>query len=130
MQSLQRHPENHVFGLVNRSEDIETILQELGRRGIEEADVQIVRSQADAKASEPDEAKDGPLEGVVRAVERLSEEHEFNELYENKVEAGQCLVGIPISDSIDKETARDILREHGAHFINYYGQWVVEELDK
>ncbi len=129
MHSLQRHPKNHVFGLVDRPEAVASILQELERRGIAEEKVQIVRSQEEAETSEPHGSGGRPLEVVARAAEKLSEEHEFNELYGSKVESGEFLVGIPTSDLMDKETAQDILHEHGAHSINYYGQWVVEELE-
>jgi len=129
MHLLQRHPKNHVFGLVDRPEAVKSILQELEQRGIAEEDVQVVRRQEDAQTTEHDESGSRPLEVVARAAEKLSEEHEFNELYESKVEAGEYLVGIPTSDLIDKEAAHDILHEHGARSINYYGQWVVEELE-
>jgi hypothetical protein len=129
MHLLQRHPKNHVFGLVDRPEAIKSILQELEQRGIAEEDVQVVSRQEDTQTTEPDESGSRSLEVVARAAEKLSEEHEFSELYESKVEAGEYLVGIPTSDLIDKEAAHDILHDHGAHSINYYGQWVVEELE-
>lgn len=45
-------------------------------------------------------------EGVTHAVEMLSEEHEFNELYQSHVEAGRCLVGISVSRSIQRKQRR------------------------
>ena len=129
MQTLQRHPEKHVFGVVERSEEVERILEEVARRGVAKDEVQVIGDDAGEDEETPAQDQHGALEGATHAVEMLSEEHEFNELYESEVEAGRRLVGIPVSRAIEKETAQDILHRHGAHFINYYGPWVVEELE-
>jgi hypothetical protein len=128
VQTLQRHPERHVFGVVDRSDEVETILEEVGRRGVGKDEVQVIGDDGEDEET-PAQHQHGALEGAAHAVEMLSEEHEFNELYQSEVEAGRLLVGIPISHAIEKETAKDILHRHGAHFINYYGSWVVEELE-
>jgi hypothetical protein len=122
MQTLQRHPKHEVFGLLDQPQEVDAILQDVGRLGGDERSVQVIRKE------EPADTAEQHVGVIGRTVDRLSEEHEFNELYESHVEAGQCLVGIPCSDQIDKEKAQRILHDHGAHDINYFGQWVVEEL--
>lgn len=129
MQTLQRHPGKHVFGVVDRSVEVERILEEVDRRGVAKSDVQVIADDPGENQEAPAQHQHGALEGVTHTVERLSEEHEFNELYQSEVEAGRRLVGIPVSRAIDKDAAQDILHRHGAHFINYYGPWVVEELE-
>lgn len=125
MQTLQRHPGKHVFGVVDRSEEVEGILEDVVRHGVAKDEVQVVGEDEETPAAD----QHGVREGVTHAAELLSEEHEFNELYQSEVEAGRALVGIPVSRAIDKDAAQDILHRHGAHLINYYGRWVVEELE-
>lgn len=129
VQTLQRHPEKHVFGVVDRSEEVKEILEDAFRHGVAKDEVQVVGEDQDDNRDRPAPVQHGVREGVTRAVDMLSEEHEFNELYRSHVEAGRCLVGISVSRAIDKEAAQDILQRHGAHFINYYGPLVVEELE-
>lgn len=129
MQTLQRHPVRHVFGVVDRSEEVKEILEDLSRHGVAKDDVQVVGEDQDDNEDTSAPDHHGVSEGVTHAVEMLSEEHEFNELYQSHVEAGRCLVGISVSRAIHKEAAQDILHRHGAHFINYYGRLVVEELE-
>ncbi|MPZ68056.1 MAG: hypothetical protein GEU71_00815 [Actinobacteria bacterium] len=129
MQTLQRHPGKHVFGVVDQSKEVERILKEVDRRGVAKSDVQVVGDEPSGDQEAPAQDHHGALEGVTHAVAMVSEEHEFNELYQSEVEAGRRLVGIPVSRTIDKDAAQDILHRHGAHFINYFGPWVVEELE-
>ncbi len=125
MHTLPRHHGKHVFGVVDQSEDVERIVEEVARRGVAKSDVQVVGE--DKETPIPD--RHGVREGVTHAAEMLSEEHEFSELYQNEVQAGRHLVGIPVSRVIDKDAAQAILHQHGAHFINYFGPLVVEELE-
>ncbi|MGH9195972.1 MAG: hypothetical protein ACRD1T_09560 [Acidimicrobiia bacterium] len=129
MQTLPRHPEKHVFGVVDRSEDVKGILEDAIRHGVAKDEVQVVGEGQDEDEDAAAGDQHGVRGGVTHVVEMLSEEHEFNELYQSQVEAGRHLVGIPVSGAIDKDAAQAILHRHGAHFINYYGPLVVEELE-
>lgn len=95
LQTLQRHPVRHVFGVVDRSEEVKDILEDLFRHGAARHEVQIVGEDQDDNDNEDRFAPDqhdqhGVREGVTHGVEMLSEEHEFNELYQSHVEAGRC----------------------------------------
>jgi len=121
MQTLERHPTNEVFGLLDRPQEIEGILRDVERHGLGHDEVHVIgrNEKGGARA----------LDGAIHPPERLSEEHEFNELYGKRVEAGEFLVGIPLTGAVDKRGALEILHAHGAHNINYFGRWVVEELE-
>jgi hypothetical protein len=130
MHALRRHPGKYVFGVVDRPEEVEEIVGDAVRHGVAKDQVQILgeRQGDEEDMSAPHQHR--VLEGVTHAAGVLSEEHEFNELYQSEIEAGRRLVGIPVSRAIKKEGAQDILHRHGAHFINYYGPLVVEELER
>lgn len=124
MQTLKRHPGKYVFGVVDRSEEVEEIVEDAALRGVAKDEVQVVAEEEEIPAGQH-----RVRDGVTHAAGLLSEEHEFNELYQSQVDAGRSLVGIPLSRAMKKEAAQDILHRHGAHFINYYGPLVVEELE-
>ena len=129
MQTLLQHPKSQVFGVVDRSEDVTQTLEELERRGVPKRDIQVIRKDADPQATEAEEG--GKVrEGLTRAVDMLSEEHEFNEMYQAEVEAGHALIGVHVSDTVAKQTVHDVLIDQGAHSVSYYGRWVVEGPDE
>jgi hypothetical protein len=40
------------------------------------------------------------------------------------------VIGVPVTDALDKSSAQRLLEKHGGRFINYYGIWAVEELKR
>jgi hypothetical protein len=49
-------------------------------------------------------------------------------VYERAIEQGHALVGVRIADGEQRRRAVDLLRQHGAHFINRFGAWATEEI--
>lgn len=49
-------------------------------------------------------------------------------VYELALEHGHAVVGIRVGDAAARRGAIDVLRRHGAHFINRFGAWATEEI--
>ncbi|HEX7172500.1 MAG TPA: hypothetical protein VF365_07835 [Candidatus Limnocylindria bacterium] len=49
-------------------------------------------------------------------------------VYELAIEQGHAVIGLRIGDSEQRRRAVDVLRRHGAHFINRFGAWATEEI--
>jgi hypothetical protein len=49
-------------------------------------------------------------------------------LYEAALREGRAMISVAIRNDAEKQLARSILAAKGAHFINYYGRFVTEEL--
>jgi hypothetical protein len=49
-------------------------------------------------------------------------------VYELAMEQGDPLLGIRVADTEKRRRAIEILRRHGAHFINRFGDWATEEI--
>jgi hypothetical protein len=50
-------------------------------------------------------------------------------LYEAALLDGRAVLAERVTSTEAKLAARQILHDHGAHFINFYGRFVTEELD-
>ncbi len=50
--------------------------------------------------------------------------------YEEALADGRAVVAVHATDRRDVLRARDLLRDHGAHFLNYYGRVSTEELGR
>ena len=49
-------------------------------------------------------------------------------VYELAIEQGHPVIGIRVGDAEARRRAIDVLRRHGAHFINRFGAWATEEI--
>ena len=49
-------------------------------------------------------------------------------VYELAIEQGHAVLGIRVGDAAARRKAIDVLRRHGAHFINRFGAWATEEI--
>src|ERR1043166_9713814 len=48
---------------------------------------------------------------------------------EEELQASHYLVGVVAKDAEGRERAREILKSHGGHFINFYGRFAAEGLE-
>ena len=58
------------------------------------------------------------------AMDQLPDFH----VYELVLEQGRAIVALRIGESEARRRAVDVLRRHGAHFINRFGSWATEEI--
>jgi hypothetical protein len=86
--------------------------------------------RSDIEALDIAEGSEGIIAKIERTTETLSHEHELDEIYEQELEAGRFVIGVPVTDALDKSSAQGLLEKHGGRFINYYGSWAVEELKR
>jgi hypothetical protein len=49
-------------------------------------------------------------------------------VYELAMEQGHRLLGLRVADSEERRSAIEIIKRHGAHFINRFGAWATEEI--
>lgn len=50
--------------------------------------------------------------------------------YEQALLKGQCVIQVYATDSHRHEQAHEILKSHGGHYINVYGFWAMERLER
>lgn len=50
-------------------------------------------------------------------------------VYEEALDGGHALVGLKLDDADRRRGAVAVLRRHGAHFINRFGDWATEEIE-
>lgn len=77
----------------------------------------------------------GALHGVTARLRRLVSFTLMDQLvdmalYEQAVREGQVGVMVRPRDEEQKAAAVAVLREHGGHFINYYGRFATEEIER
>jgi hypothetical protein len=63
---------------------------------------------------------------VVRGLQRWTVEGAHLRKYEAELAQGHEVVDVHVHGRRNQDAVAHILRAHGAHFINAYGQWTIE----
>jgi hypothetical protein len=99
--------------------------------GIPDRDLTILRGPEGADRLDGT----GAINGVIARLRRLVSFTLMDQLvdmaiYEQAVREGQAVLMTKPRDDARKATAIKVLREHGGHFINYYGRFATEEVER
>ncbi len=99
--------------------------------GISDPDITILRGPEGADRLDGT----GAVNGVVARLRRLVSFTLMDQLvdmalYEQAVREGQVVLMLQPRDGSQKAVALDALRAHGGHFINYYGRFATEEIER
>ena len=124
-----RNINNRVLAVIDDVTGVRDVVQELARAGVASTaiatvsggDEQVPRLVADAEYT-------GRLTCLVRGRPAFSLEGNQLERYAAEVEHGHHVVDVPVQSRRRRDRVVAILREHGAHFINAYGLWTIEQV--
>jgi rRNA-processing protein FCF1 len=123
------YPIDNLFGIIDNSDDAETALQALVTAGFAN-DIQLFHGEEGAHRIDASGAKHGWLAQLRRLHQKSTVERAHAEQYEQAVLQEQCVIAVHTSDPEQRERARQILKAHGGHFINYYGRFGIRQLDR
>jgi hypothetical protein len=97
--------------------------------GIADKDITILRGDESASRFDPT----GAIHGAFARLRRIVSFTVMDQLpdmawYDAAVRAGQAVVMVRVRGDDRKAGLIGILRDHGGHFINYYGRFATEEI--
>jgi hypothetical protein len=97
--------------------------------GTPDRDITILRGHEGASRFDPT----GAVHGLLARLRRLVSFAVMDQLpdmawYDAAIRSGQAVVMVKIRGHDPKAEAIRILREKGAHFVNYYGRFATEEI--
>ena len=99
--------------------------------GIPDRDITILRGDEGAARLDGSGAVNGPIARLRRLVSftMMDQLPDFT-LYERVVRDGGAVLMVRVRGDRAKLATLEALREHGGHFINYYGRFATEELER
>jgi hypothetical protein len=97
--------------------------------GIPDKDITVLRGDEGASRFDPT----GAVHGLMTRLRRIVSFTVMDQLpdmawYDAAIRSGQAVVMVRARDDDTKRDAIRILREYGAHFVNYYGRFATEEI--
>lgn len=127
-----RYPINRVVGIIDNGQDVQAALRDLRVAGFAADHVNVLTGEEGAHRLDVKGDEHGPLAHLVRSTQQLLGDYEIKEATRDAQElfAGHFGIGVTVRDKGERDQARQILKAHHGHHINYYGRWLVEYLDQ
>ena len=123
------YPTNHVVAVVDTPEQLTAAVNALKRAGFPESEVVVGCGQDVADAVHASTGRSGLAGLAIRVAQRLgasTEETELKDRYEEALRDGKIVVSVLTPDGERKERAAEILGEHGARVVNFFGRFAIE----
>ena len=125
------YPTNKVIGIIDDPDDCKAALKDLKAAGFTADEIEVVSGEEGAHRLDPTGAEHGPLARFARWIEKAGDlEPKHVSRHEQEVLEGHFGIGVSAKEPEAREKVRKILKAHNGHFINFYGQWAIETLEK
>jgi hypothetical protein len=107
------------------------VAAELNAAGIPDRDITVLRGEEGASRFDPT----GAVHGLVARLRRIVSFTVMDQLpdmawYDAAIRAGGAVVMARVRGDQRRADAVRSMREHGGHFINYYGRFATEEIER
>jgi len=127
-------PTNKVVGSIDAAGDAKNAMRDLTAAGFATSEVELLTDQEGA--ARIDMSGEG-LEAMVHVhifdstqkVPAFYDSPVIVRRVEEELRASHYLIGVVAKDGEARERAREILKSHGGHFINFYGRFAAEGLE-
>ena len=122
------YPTSRLLGVIDRSEDATVAVQALlAARGADAVDLLAGEEGLDRLGRMG--PKPGPFSRVVRAFQFMSMDQTPDFLvYERALLDGRAVIAVKVSERDRMRAAAAVLTRAGAHFLNYFGRYMTEEV--
>ena len=123
-----RNLTNRVIAVIDDPRHAQAAVETLEHAGIADRDVATFSGEEGARQIDAEGVHSGGVTHVLRGLQRWTVEGAHLRKYETELSQGHQVVAVHIHGRQNQGTVAQILRAHGAHFINVYGPWTIEGL--
>ena len=122
------YPTNRLVAVFDCDADAQATLDDLSSAGFAKS-FDIFCGPAGARLIDFSGEEHGYLARLSRTLHHLNvPEGAQMDRYERELEAGHCIIMVQADEADSQRRALEIMTSHGAHFINRYGRWMMEEV--
>jgi uncharacterized protein (TIGR02246 family) len=124
------YPTNRVVGTVSDAAKAQAAIDALLQAGFDRQQIDLLHGEEALHRLDPTGAEHGFLAQFHRRVIRTFELEEFKQLrhHVDDVRAGRFVITVLTKRRALRILAADILHQHGAEFVGFYGRWASQEI--
>ena len=126
------NPTGKVIGIIDDAGDAEAALRDLRAAGFTAEEIELLTDEEGAQRIDlTGEGREVSVH-IIRSTQQPQVYYDAPIIVsriEQELKAGHYGIGVGAKDSEARERVRGILKSHGGHFINFYGQWAAEALE-
>jgi uncharacterized protein (TIGR02246 family) len=125
------YPTNRVVGTISGQDNADAALSALVEAGFDRDAIELLHGDSDLARLDPAGSEHGVLERLQRALIRTGgpvEEHKHLMRHVDDIRMGRFVLMVLAPQREARTIAADILGEHGAEFVGFYGRWMWEGL--
>ncbi len=117
---------NRVMAVIDDAAQAQAAVETLERAGVPEHERAALSGTEGARDIDAEGTHSGGVKHALRALQRLTVEGHHLRRYQAELTKGHLIVDVAVHGREKRDRVVQILRAHGAHFINAYGQWTIE----
>ena len=125
------YPTDRMLAVIDDTGEAAAAAASIRAAGIPDRDITLLRGPEGADRLDGT----GAANGILARIRRLTSFTVMDQLvdmaaYERAVRDGSVVLMVRVRGDAPKAAVLELLRGHGAHFINYYGRFATEELER
>jgi hypothetical protein len=117
---------NRVIAVIDDPRQTQAVVETLARAGISDRDMATFSGQEGARQIDAEGVHSGGVTHMLRGLQRWTVEGAHLRKLEAELAQGHQVVDVHIHGRRNQGAVAQLLRAHGAHFINVYGPWTIE----
>lgn len=125
------YPKNHLLGVVDDRERAASVVAALTSGGFLRSEIHIGTGAATADALDATTGRSGLAAMLTRLAEKIgvtNEEIEAKNQYEEAMRNDRFVIAVAAPTDDRKARALQVLQQHGAHTIAYFGSHTIEHV--
>lgn len=129
-QESLKLPGNQVLAILMDSDEAGRVIATLSRDGFSSNEIGALSGIEDAEKLDAASGNEGFFAKLVTSgIDMGDRDIDYLKLYRRALLNGRTVVGVAAKDDETRNKARKILKEGGARFITFFGQFVTEVLE-
>lgn len=123
-----RNLTNRVMAVIDDEGNAQGAVETLERAGVAERELATLSGIEGARQIDADGAHSRGVKHFLRALQGLTVEGNHLRQYQAEITNGHRVLDVCVHGRRQRDAVVEILRRYGAHFINAYGQWTIENV--
>ena len=124
------YPTNKVIGVFADWDHARAAIDQFSAGGFTKEQIGVLCGPEGAKRLDASGREHGILAQISRFFQGFADmDDKHTKRHEQELLAGHALVAVDAPDEAARERIREVMKAHGGYFINYYGKWLVENLE-